>query len=135
VEVEVKNPTTGEVEKVQKEKSVDNSRLYRKWNYWMMSQRGGTLSYLTFSAGFSLFVYILFFIACDLWGWHLAFFRTLGTNALAGYVLHGMVGGAVKPFIPHDAPAWYAVSGLLLFFFITWLILRNFEKQGIYLRA
>ncbi|MEZ6077571.1 MAG: hypothetical protein R3C56_18470 [Pirellulaceae bacterium] len=57
----------------------------------MMSQRAGTLSYPTFAAGFSLLVYLLFFIACDLYGWQLAFFRTFGTNALLGYVLHGMV--------------------------------------------
>lgn len=107
----------------------------RKWNYWMMSQRAGTLAYPTFAAGFSLLVYLLFFIACDLYGWQLAFFRTFGTNALLGYVLHGMVGSAVKPFFPEDSPAWYALSGLFLFFLVTWVIVRNFEKQNIFLRV
>ncbi|MES2793493.1 MAG: hypothetical protein V4719_28025, partial [Planctomycetota bacterium] len=108
---------------------------HRKWNYWMMSQRGGTLSYLTFCAGFSLAVYVLFYLMCDVWGWRLGVFRTFGTNALFAYILHGLVGGAVKPFIPRDAPAWYALSGLALFFAITWLMVRHFEKQGVYLRA
>lgn len=108
---------------------------HRKWNYWMMSQRAGTLSYLTFSAGFSLIVFALFALACDRWGWRLAFFETFGTNALAAYVLHDLTGSAVKPFIPKDAPAWYAVSGLLLFFWLTWVFLRYFEKRGVYLRA
>ena len=31
-----------------------------------MSQRTGSISYLTFSAGFSLAVYALFVLACDL---------------------------------------------------------------------
>lgn len=107
----------------------------RKWNYWMMSQRGGTLAYLVFSAGFSLLVYLLFFIACDLGGYQLAFFRTFGTNALVAYVLHSMVSSAVQPFFPKDSPAWYAYAGLALFFWITWLFVRHLEKQGAYLRA
>lgn len=107
----------------------------RKWNYWMMSQRAGTLSYPTFAAGFSLLVYLLFFIACDLYGYQLAFFRTFGTNALLGYVLHGMVGSAVKPFFPEDSPAWYALAGLFLFFLITWIFVRHFEKQKIFVRV
>jgi len=107
----------------------------RRWNYWMMSQRGGTLSYLTFSAGFSLLVYLGFFIACDLWGWRSSFFQTFGTNALLAYVLHGMASDAVRPFIPKDAPQWYVFGGLFVFFLITWMIVRHFEKQSIYLRV
>ena len=107
----------------------------RKWNYWMMSQRGGTLSYPLFAAGFSLLVYLFFFIACDLFGLQLSFFKTFGTNALIAYVLHSMVGDAVQPFFPKDSPAWYAISGLVLFFAITWLFVRHLEKQGVYLRA
>ena len=107
----------------------------RKWNYWMMSQRAGTLSYLTFSAGFSLAVYLLFHMVCDWGGLQLPFFRTFGTNALAAYVLHDLVGNAVSAFIPKDAPGWYVVAGLLLFFWITWLFVRAFEKQGFYLKV
>jgi predicted acyltransferase len=107
----------------------------RKWNYWMMSQRAGTLSYLTFSAGFSLLVYALFHLACDRSSLQLGFFRTFGTNALAAYVLHELVSSAVKPFMPGDAPAWYVTAGLVLFFGVTWLIVRHFEKQGVYLRV
>ena len=107
----------------------------RQWNYWMMSQRGGTLSYLVFSAGFSLFVYLLFFVVCDRCGLQLPFFRTFGTNALVAYVLHTMVSNAVQPFFPKDSPAWYALTGLALFFSVTWVFVRYLEKQGVYLRA
>lgn len=107
----------------------------RKWNYWMMSQRAGTLAYLTFSAGFSLAVYVVFFVCCDLWGMRLGMFQTLGTNALLAYVLHDLVGSAVKPFVPGDAPAWYVLGAFSVFFAITWLFVRHFEKQGLYLRA
>ncbi len=108
--------------------------LHRKHNYWMMSQRAATLSYHTFAGGLSLALYALFYIACDIWGWQLGLFRTLGTNALVGYILHGMVDGAVSPFIPHDAPGWYVTCGFLLYFGITYLFIRKLEKDGIYLK-
>ncbi len=107
----------------------------RKWNYWMMSQRGGTLSYLVFSAGFSVLVFVVFYGICDGIGFQLAVFRTFGTNALLAYVLHSMVSSAVQPFFPKDSPWWYALMGLFLFFFVTWIFVRHFEKQGVYLRA
>jgi hypothetical protein len=103
-------------------------------NYWMMSQRASSLSYQTFAAGLSLALYAVFFIACDIWSWQLGLFRTLGTNALVGYVLHGMVDGAVSPFIPRDAPGWYVTAGFLVFFGITYLFIRKLEKDGIYLK-
>lgn len=119
-----------------KAKSTETSpKKLRTWNYWMMSQRGGTLSYLVFSAGFSLLVYLLFFLACDLYGFQLAFFRTFGTNALIAYVLHMMVSDAVQPFFPKDSPVWYALFGLGLFFYVTWVLVRHLEKQGVYLRV
>ena len=77
----------------------------------MMSQRAGSLSYVTFAAGFSLLAYALFYVACDRWGWRLRLFQTFGTNALAAYILHDLVGEAVSPFVPRDAPGWYLAAG------------------------
>lgn len=118
-----------------KVKEVNHSTWYRKWNYWMMSQRSGNLSYPLFAAGFSLAVYVLFYIACDMWGWQLAFFRTFGTNALLAYIVHDLTGGAVKPFIPRDAPGWYVTAGVIIFYALSWLFVRAVEKQGAYLRV
>jgi predicted acyltransferase len=106
----------------------------RQWNYWMMSQRAGTLSYLTFAAGFSLLVCAAYYVACDRWGWRLGLFETLGTNALAGYIIHGMTDAAVSPFVPRDSPAWYMWAGFAVYFAITWLFLRTLEKNRIFLR-
>ncbi len=106
----------------------------RQHNYWMMSQRAATVSYHTFAAGLSLALYALFYIACDIWGWQLGVFRTLGTNALVAYILHGMVDAAVSPFIPKDAPGWYITCGFLLYFGITYLFVRHLEKNNIYLK-
>ncbi len=101
----------------------------------MMSQRGGTLSYPTFCAGFALLVFILFYIASDIGGWQWSVFRTFGTNALMAYVLHSMVSSAVQPFFPKDSPDWYAYTGLGLFFVVNWIFLRGLEKQGVFLRV
>lgn len=107
---------------------------HRKWNYWMMSQRAGTLSYLVFTAGLSLLVYLLFHLACDRGSWQIPLFRTLGTNALVAYILHDLVMESVKPFATKDSPAWYAWGSFILFFWITWLIVRHLEKNKIHLK-
>jgi len=107
---------------------------HRKENYWMMSQRAATVSYHVFAAGLALALYVVFYIACDVWGWQVGLFRTLGTNALVGYVLHGIVANAVKPFVPNDAPGWYVALGFAVYFGITYLFIRHLEKNGIYLK-
>jgi hypothetical protein len=113
---------------------LDQSHRVRQWNYWMMSQRAGTISYLTFSAGFSVAVYVLFYIFSDIAGLHLGVFRTFGTNALVAYVLHMMVASAVQPFMPRDVPAWYMWTGCAVYMFVTYLFVRTLEKREIYIR-
>jgi len=115
-------------------KSVDKSDLDRKWNYWMMSQRVGTISYLTFGAGFSLALYGLFYVLADMIGLKIGVFRTLGTNALLGYVLHDFTGDAVKKFIPDDVPPTVMWISFAVFFYITWLFIRSLEKRKIYIK-
>jgi hypothetical protein len=52
-------------------------------NLWTMSQRTGSISYLTFASGFSLLVYATIVAACDHGGLRVGLFRTFGRNALA----------------------------------------------------
>jgi predicted acyltransferase len=101
---------------------------------WTMSQRTGTVSYLTFASGFSLAVYALFVLASDYGGFRSAIFRTYGQNALAAYILHPMVAEAVKPYIPNDAPLWYVAAGFGLYFAICTLFIRYLEEHKIFLR-
>jgi predicted acyltransferase len=103
-------------------------------NLWTMSQRTGSISYLTFSAGFSLAIYALFVVLCDRGGWQVGIFRTFGRNALAAYVLHMLVDDAVKPYVPRDAPGWYVAAGFLLYFGITYVLVRGLERQGVFIR-
>lgn len=104
------------------------------YNLFTMSQRSGSLTYHVFGAGFSLAVYALFIALCDVAGWQLGIFRTLGVNALAGYILHGMVEDAVKPFVPKDAPLWYVSAGFVAFAALCYALLRYMEKHRLFLR-
>ncbi|MGE3317339.1 MAG: hypothetical protein AB7O26_19665 [Planctomycetaceae bacterium] len=104
------------------------------WNYWMVTQRGGSLSYTTMAAGISILVYVFFYIVCDIGGFQLGLFRTFGTNALAGYILHSMIGEAVKQFVPNGAPWWYGLTSFLITFGLIYLFLRTLEKNRIFLK-
>jgi len=105
----------------------------REENFWMMSQRAATLSYHVFAAGFALAVYAAFRVACDQWRLQWSVFRTLGTNALAAYILHGMVGSAVAAYVPQDAPGWYVTAAFAAYFSLTYGMLRALEKRRIYI--
>lgn len=106
----------------------------RKHNYWMMSQRNGSVSYLFFGAGVSLAVYVLFVLFCDCLPLRFWMFRTFGTNALAGYIIHGMVMSAVQPFFPGNSPWPYMWTGFAIYFGITYLFVRHLEKNNIFLK-
>jgi len=101
---------------------------------WTMSQRAGSVSYLVFGAGFSLALYGVFVEACDVRGLRLGLLDTLGRNALVGYILHELVGEAVKPYAPRDAPVPYVLFALTIYLGITWVFLRFLEKRGIFIR-
>lgn len=101
---------------------------------WTMSQRAGSLSYLTFAAGFSLFLYVLFIRLVDLRGWHSRLFATLGQNALAAYLIHLWVDDFVKPFAPRDAPWWWVLAAFTLFFGLTCAMVHVLNRRGLFLR-
>ncbi len=99
-----------------------------------MSQRAGSVSYLTFSAGFSLAVYAFFLWLSDMAGVTFTVFRVFGTNALAAYIIHPIVSTAVKPFLPNDAPGWYVACGFLVYFGICYVFNRYLERHGLFLK-
>ncbi len=101
---------------------------------WTMSQQTGSVSYQLFGAGLSLAVYVLFVWLSDIRGFESGIFRTLGQNALAAYIIHGIVSDCIHPFVPKDSPLWYIAIAFLLFFTITLWILKYLEKRGYYLR-
>ena len=101
---------------------------------WTMSQQAGSASYLIFATGFSLGVYTFFLWWSDAHGRQLSLFRTLGVNALAGYILHMMVDDAIKPFAPKDSPLLWVLFAFSSYFAITWLFLRSLERNKVFIR-
>ena len=109
---------------------------HRKWNYWMMSQRTGNLSYLTFSAGISLIIYALFLWLCDAKGWRLGFFRTLGTNSLAAYMLSDVATWIVSPYFDKKSTSvLWTLTGFACLTLIVYGVCRLLERRGWYIRV
>ncbi len=106
----------------------------RPVNVWTMSQRAGSVSYLLFGAGFALAVLALFAVLSAMTWLRIGYLDVLGRHALAGYVLHDLVGEAVKPYTPKDAPLWYALSAFAVYLAILSLFLRHLDKHKLYLR-
>lgn len=101
---------------------------------WTMSQRAGSVSYLSFGAGFSLAVFAVFVLVADLYRIEWSLFRTLGTNALVGYILHDLVNAAVRPFVPRDSPLWYVLIGFAVSFIICYLMLDFLHRKRLFLK-
>ncbi len=107
----------------------------RPVNLWTMNQRAGSLPYLTFGAGLSMAIYALFVWACDVHGLQIGPLRTFGTNALAGYVLHGLVDQfIIKPFTARDMSLGAVLAALAVFLAICYGCLRVLERRGVHLR-
>jgi predicted acyltransferase len=102
--------------------------------FWVMSQRAGSPSYLVFGAGFSLALYAVFVLVCDVAGFHAAVLETLGANALAAYIVHDMVGHTLHGYTPRDAPLWYALAAFGVYFALCYVFLRHLEKHRLFLR-
>jgi len=107
---------------------------HRLRNYWMLGKRMPNLSFMTFATGFQFALFGLFVAACDMGGLRLGLFRTLGTNPLAAYFIHGMVGLALALLVPHDVPLGPCLAAFAIAFSITYFLVRLLEKRGIYWR-
>ena len=99
-----------------------------------MSQRAGSLSYLTFSSGFSFAVYALFVWLVDQKQKRWELFAVLGQNALAGYIIHSWVADAFSPFGPKDSPLWWALLLFSAYFYVSYRVVRYLNQHKMFLR-
>ena len=101
---------------------------------WTMSQRAGSLSYLTFASGFSLVVYAFFIWLVDQKQKRWELFAVLGQNALAAYIVHGWVDDAFSPFGPKDSPLWWALLLFCAYFYTSYRVVRYLNEHKMFLR-
>ncbi len=101
---------------------------------WTMSQRAGSLSYLLFASGFSMAVYALFIVACDVGRCRLALFAVFGKNALTAYILHELIGIAFSPIRQKDAPLWIALLVIVAYVAVNALVLAGLTRRKWVLR-
>lgn len=106
----------------------------RAESYWIMSKRIVSLPFTLFSLGFSLALFGLFVLACDGGGLQIGLFRTLGTNALAAYAIHHAVEESLHHLAPSDSSLPWVVGSFLIFFLVTYLLVRALEKQKIFIK-
>jgi hypothetical protein len=103
-------------------------------NLWTMSQQAGSVTYLTFGAGLSFSLYAGFVWAGDMRGFQIGVWRTLGSNALAGYVIHGVACWIFLSLLPRRAPLGTVLWALLLYLMICYGVVRVLEWKRIYWR-
>lgn len=109
-------------------------REERRVNYWMMTKQLPSPSFTLFASGFASALYALFVLACDIGPIRIGLFRTFGQNPLATYLLHVVVGLTLHTVSPEDAPLWFCLVSVTVFFLINYGIIRGLEKQGVYIR-
>jgi predicted acyltransferase len=101
---------------------------------WMMSQRTGSLSYQLFGAGWAAAVLVVAIGLSERMRIDVPIFRTLGSNALVAYLLHGMVLEGLSGLAPNDVPGWFAFVVVFGAIGATWILVRALERRGVYLR-
>jgi predicted acyltransferase len=101
---------------------------------WTMSQRAGSLSYLLFASGFSMVVYVLFILACDVGQHRLALFSVFGRNALTAYILHEVIGIAFSTIGQKDAPLSIALLVIAAYIGVNALVLAWLSRRKWVLR-
>jgi predicted acyltransferase len=106
----------------------------RLWNYWMLSRRLATPTFMLTATGFGLIGYAFFVVLCDAGSFRMGVLRTLGRNPLIAYLLDGWMGGVVSGFWPEGGGWTWALAGAGLRFFLTYLPVRLLEWRQIYLR-
>lgn len=107
----------------------------RAWNYWMMSQKAGTLSYQTFAGGLSLLVFLLFDWASDRIRSRWNPLTTLGRNAIACYIAHGFLIDAISSgWLQKTSPESHVFLGLFLVLSAIFGLAKFLEWRGVFLR-
>lgn len=104
-------------------------------DYWLMSQRAGSVPYLLAGAGVAAMGYAGFRLVTDRFGYKYDLLDLLGRHALAGYLIHDPVSSTVRPFCPNDAPGLWVAVCMLVYLAITIGFLRYLDRNKLVLKV
>ena len=99
-------------------------------NPFSMRANNATVTLTAFGGGCSFVIYALCRYLSDR-GWTLSLLDLFGRNALAAYILHGMIAEAFNPFVPRDSPMWYLLAATAVYLVVNWLFVRALDRRGI----
>ena len=103
-------------------------------NYWMMSKRIPTLSFILCATGLGFVTYAGFVWLNDVRGFQLGVFRTFGTNPLLSYFLSEILNPFVHIFVPYHSSVWYSVVGFMAYLGVNYACIRFCERNKLFLR-
>jgi predicted acyltransferase len=106
----------------------------RLWNYWMLSRRLATPTFVVTTSGFGVILYAVLVAICDAGAFQVGLLRSLGQNPLIAYLLDGSFGGLVWEFWPESGGWPWALAGSAVQFGLTYGTVRLLEWRRIYLR-
>lgn len=104
-------------------------------NFWMMNKkRTVALPFTLFSSGFALFLYAISIVLCDVGGLQVGVFRTFGQNPLAAYIIAHLTEHSVHSLTSKESTLPWILFCFVLFFGVTYAMLRYLEKHKLFLR-
>jgi predicted acyltransferase len=107
----------------------------RLQNYWMMSKKIPTLSFILCSTGLILLFYVAFVWLCDNRRLQLGIFRTFGTNPLLAYCINEVLQPRIQSFLPTHASLWFCLMGFAIHFVVIYGCVRYLERQKLFVRV
>jgi predicted acyltransferase len=118
----------------------------RQLNYWIMTKRVVTPTFVITATGFCLLGYLIFVLVSDVGGRQLGVLRTFGQNPLAAYILElfilnsalrtafGAIRRCAPTLLPEEESWQFGLLYCLVWFAVTYLVVRWLERRRWYLR-
>lgn len=94
-----------------------------------------SLSYVLFTTGVSLVIFLVSFIVCDIWKFKVPVFTVLGKNPLVVYMASGILTLGLNAVTPLDASLGLLFAESLLILAINYGLAVWLDKHGIALRV
>jgi len=99
---------------------------------WVFSQRYGTASYLIFSAGVCMLIYLAFYLIADVGRFSIPTLTPIGRNALTLYVAQQFLLEVHR--LPETTPALTALAAFAALYAALYAAARYLDRSGYYIR-